>query len=172
MIFLLGGARSGKSRLAASLANGISEPVTFIATARVEDDEMSRRIDEHRRRRPEEWRVVEAPVELTEAIESTPATDTIVLDCVTLWISNLITENDDDSILSMVDSVIASIGRRVGETIVVSNEVGGGLVPMHPVGRRFRDLQGRANQSFARAAHTAYLAVSGRALRLQDLDDA
>lgn len=171
MIFLLGGARSGKSRIAVSLAAGIGGPVTFIATAREEDDEMSRRIEEHRRHRPELWRLLEAPLDLAAAIESASDIDTIVVDCVTLWVSNLMTEHGDEAILSMVESVIATIEGRPGESIVVSNEVGSGLVPMHQVGRRFRDLQGRANQSFARAAHTAYLAVAGRALPLQDLHD-
>jgi len=171
LIFLLGGARSGKSRLAISLASGIGEPVTFIATAREEDDEMSRRIEDHRRQRPELWRVLEAPLDLEAGIESASDTDTIVVDCVTLWVSNLMIEHADEAILAMVGSVIATIGDRAGESIVVSNEVGSGLVPMNQVGRRFRDLHGRANQSFASAAHTAYLTVAGRALRLQDLDD-
>lgn len=171
MIFLVGGARSGKSSLAGSLATGIGAPVIYIATARADDEEMTQRIEEHRRHRPEDWEVVGAPIDLEDALRSTPDGDTVVVDCVTLWISNLMVERDDDTVVGMVDSVIAAIVSRSGETIVVSNEVGSGVVPMHPVGRRFRDLQGRANQRLAKAAQAAYLVVAGKALRLEAADD-
>lgn len=171
MIFLVGGARSGKSSLAGSLATRIGAPVTYVATARADDDEMTRRIEEHRRHRPRDWEVVEAPIDLEGALRSAPDGDTVVVDCVTLWISNLMVERDDDTIFGMVDSVIAVIASRSGGTIVVSNEVGSGVVPMHPLGRRFRDLQGRANQRFAGAARTAYLVVAGKALRLEGPND-
>lgn len=143
----------------------------FIATARADDEEMAHRVDEHRRHRPDGWTVVEAPIDLETPLRAASEGDTVVLDCVTFWISNLMVERDDDTILSMMDSAVAAIGDRGGETIVVSNEVGSGVVPMHPVGRRFRDLQGRANQAFARAADTAYLVVAGTLLRLSDVDD-
>jgi adenosyl cobinamide kinase/adenosyl cobinamide phosphate guanylyltransferase len=171
LIFLVGGARSGKSSLAGSFATSIGVPVIYIATALADDDEMTQRIEEHRRHRPEEWEVVEAPIDLEDALRSRPDGDTVVVDCVTLWISNLMVERDDDTIVAMVDSVIAAIVSRSGETIVVSNEVGSGVVPMHPVGRRFRDLQGRANQRLAKAARAAYLVVAGKALRLEAADD-
>ena len=171
MIFLLGGARSGKSSLATSLAKRIGAPVVLIATARADDEEMASRVEEHRRHRPTDWEVVEAPIDLETALRSASEGDTLVVDCVTLWISNLMAERDDAAISQLVDAAIASIGDRVGETIVVSNEVGAGIVPMHPVGRRFRDVQGRANQSFVRAANIAYFVVAGKALRLSDVDD-
>jgi len=171
LIFLLGGARSGKSSLATSLAKRIGAPVVLIATARADDEEMASRVEEHRRHRPTDWEVVEAPIDLETALRSASEGDTLVVDCVTLWISNLMAERDDAAISQLVDAAIASIGDRVGETIVVSNEVGAGIVPMHPVGRRFRDVQGRANQSFVRAANIAYFVVAGKALRLSDVDD-
>lgn len=143
----------------------------FIATARADDEEMAHRIEEHRRHRPDGWTVVEAPIDVEPPLRATSGADTVVLDCVTLWISNLMVERDDDTILSMIDSAVAASGDRGGVTIVVSNEVGSGVVPMHPVGRRFRDLQGTANQAFARAADTAYLVVAGKALRLSDVED-
>lgn len=170
MIFLLGGARSGKSSLAASLASGTGAPVRFIATARADDEEMAGRIEEHRRRRPDEWTVVEAPIDLETELRAASETEAVVVDCVTLWISNLMVERDDGTILGLIDAAIATITNRSGETIVVSNEVGSGIVPMHPVGRRFRDIQGRANQAFAKAADSAYLVVAGKALRLSDFD--
>lgn len=170
MIFLLGGARSGKSSLATSLATGTGAPVRFIATARADDDEMAGRIEEHRRHRPDGWTVVEAPIDLATELRAASEADTVVVDCVTLWISNLMVERDDGAIHRLIEEAIATITNRGGQTIVVSNEVGSGLVPMDPVGRRFRDIQGRANQSFAKAADAAYLVVAGKALRLSDFD--
>lgn len=171
MIFLLGGARSGKSILAVSIASGIERPVRFIATAQAEDEEMARRVEEHRKHRPSEWTVVEEPIDVGRAVVDTPDDDTIVLDCVTLWLSNLMTDRDDEEILGMVDEAIMAVNRRSGETIVVSNEVGAGVVPMHSLARRFRDMQGGINQRFAQAARSAYLVVAGRALRLDDAED-
>lgn len=171
MIFLVGGARSGKSSLAASIASRPGRPVRFVATARADDPEMQSRIDAHRRHRPGDWVVVEEPIDVEAAIAGAGADDTIVLDCVTIWLSNLMVDRDDIEILGMVDAAIAAAGRHSGEVIVVSNEVGSGVVPMHPVGRRFRDLQGRANQRFADAADSAYLVVAGRALRLEGPED-
>jgi adenosyl cobinamide kinase/adenosyl cobinamide phosphate guanylyltransferase len=171
LIFLTGGARSGKSSLAISLATRLGAPVTLIATARADDDEMARRIEDHRLRRPQDWTVFEEPIDLVAAVRSAPDLDTVVIDCVTLWISNLMVERDDAEISSTVGSAIDAIGGRTGETIVISNEVGSGVVPMHAVGRRFRDLQGRSNQNFASAAKSAYLVVAGKTLRLQDIDD-
>jgi len=168
--FVTGGARSGKSTVAARLAGRDAGPVRFIATARAEDEEMAQRILEHRRDRPADWTVVEEPIDLVVAVE-TAGVGSLVIDCVTLWISNLMVEHDDQTILGMVDIAVAAIVERAGNTIVVSNELGSGLVPMDPVGRRFRDLQGRANQRFAAAADEAYMVVSGRLLPLQDPDD-
>jgi adenosyl cobinamide kinase/adenosyl cobinamide phosphate guanylyltransferase len=170
LIFLLGGARSGKSSLAVSMALRHGDRVRFIATARADDEEMARRIESHRRQRPETWAVVEAPIDLEEAISASSETETVLIDCVTLWISNLMVERDDPTILERIEAVADAVGERVAPTIVVSNEVGSGLVPMDPVGRRFRDLQGTANQRFAAAADNAYLVVAGRALRLEDAD--
>ena len=171
MIFLVGGSRSGKSSLATSLAKRIEAPVRFIATARAADEEMASRVEEHRRHRPGDWEVVEAPIDLETALRTASEGETVLVDCVTLWVSNLMVERDDATIFQMVDEAVAAIGDRAGETIVVSNDVGSGIVPVHPVGRRFRDVQGRANQSFARAADTAYFVVAGKALRLSDVEN-
>ncbi len=169
MIFLLGGARSGKSRLAVDLAHRSGAPVTFLATGQASDDEMETRIRRHRAGRPDDWALVEEPVNLVEAIAGCDPAGTLILDCVTLWISNLLADHTDEEIMSVVGSAAGSAAERLGTTIVVSNEVGTGLVPMDPLGRRFRDLQGFANQVFARASTQAYLVVAGRALELEDL---
>lgn len=171
MIFLLGGARSGKSALAVSLASRARSPVRFIATARSDEDGMRRRIDRHRRDRPAEWTLVEEPIDIPGALRSAPDAETIVLDCITLWLSNLMVDHSDDAIHEQADRAIEAIKGRSGQTIVVSNEVGAGIVPMNEVGRRFRDLQGRVNQAFAGASDSAFLVVAGRLLRLGDFDD-
>lgn len=165
--FLTGGARSGKSTLAVELAGRSSVPVRLIATLRAEDEEMCRRVAAHRRMRPSHWNVVEEPIDLIGAIRDSGREETLIVDCLTLWISNLMVDHDDDSILSHVDGAAAATVARDGDTIVVSNEVGSGLVPMDPIGRRFRDLQGWANQRFAAVATDAFLVVAGRALRLE-----
>jgi adenosylcobinamide kinase / adenosylcobinamide-phosphate guanylyltransferase len=171
LIFLLGGARSGKSSVAVSMASRIGQPVRFLATARPDDDEMTERIAQHRGRRPESWTVAEAPIEVPDALRAATDDETVVLDCVTLWISNLMVEHDDETIGNLVEEAVDACRRHPGQVIVVSNEVGAGLVPMDPVGRRFRDLQGGANQTFADAAEVSYLLVAGKTLRLGDIDD-
>lgn len=154
-----------------SIASGIERPVRLIATARAKDEEMARRVEEHRNHRPSEWTVVEEPIDVGRAVLDAPDDDTIVIDCVTLWLSNLMADRDDEEILGMVDEAIMAVNRRSGETIVVSNEVGAGVVPIHALARRFRDTQGGTNQRFARAARSAYLVVAGKALRLDDAED-
>lgn len=172
MIFLTGGARSGKSALAARLATDSGAPVRLVVTARVDDEEMAARVDEHRRRRPESWTVVEAPVDLPGAIRGSDPAEALIVDCITLWVSNLMEGHDDPTIEDRVGEAVSAATGRAAPTIVVSNEVGSGLVPMHPIGRRFRDLQGRANQRFADQAEVAFLVVAGRALRLDPWPDA
>jgi adenosylcobinamide kinase/adenosylcobinamide-phosphate guanylyltransferase len=115
--------------------------------------------------------VVEAPIEVPAALRAAEDGETILLDCVTLWISNLMVERDDDAIGKLVDEAIAACRQHEGQIVVVSNEVGAGLVPMDSVGRRFRDLQGWANQRFSAAADATYLVVAGKALLLGDSDD-
>lgn len=176
VLFLVGGARSGKSRLAVELARGRS-PVLFVATARRSDDEMRARIARHREERPGTWGTLEAPVELPESIRRhvEPA-HTVILDCLTLWVANLLTgigpdEGDDDVEARVLDraeelvSAIAETGRR---WIVISNEVGAGLHPDTPLGRRYRDLLGLVNQRMAVAADRALLVVAGQTLELEE----
>lgn len=168
MIFLIGGARSGKSSHAVDLAQRSKAPVTYLATARPSDDEMLERIRRHQAVRPTDWAVVEEPTRVVDAINDCDPDGTLILDCLTLWISNLLDDLDDDEILSKVGAAAETAAQRPGTTIVVSNEVGSGLVPMHPLGRRFRDIQGFANQAFSKAATEAYLVVAGRGLKLED----
>lgn len=174
MTLLLGGAASGKSRSAAGLAARTGLPVTVIATAEALDDEMIERIARHRRERPEGWSVIEAPIDLIGAVEA--ARGAAIIDCLTLWVSNLF-GNDvgDDAIFERAATAAKACAARPEPTIVVSNEVGSGIVPMHPLVRRYRDVLGRVNATFADDADVVALMVAGRAVRLSttstDLDE-
>jgi adenosyl cobinamide kinase/adenosyl cobinamide phosphate guanylyltransferase len=164
LTFLLGGARSGKSALALRLAARHDE-VVFVATGEARDDEMTARIERHRAERPAHWRTVEEPLRLRAAIEAAPPDACLVVDCLSLWVANLLEAGEpvDDGVAGVATS-------RPGPTIAVSNEVGMGLVPTTPLGREYRDVLGRVNATWAAAADRAYLVVAGRALPLEDPD--
>jgi len=162
LTFLLGGARSGKSALALELASQWAGPVIFIATGEAGDDEMAERIRRHRQERPAEWTTVEEPVELASALEQAPAGAGVVVDCLSLWVANIL----EDDVDARNQQALAAAGRRE-RTIVVSNEVGLGVVPASELGRRYRDVLGRVNAQWAAAADEAVLVVAGKMLRLR-----
>ncbi|MCL4472768.1 MAG: bifunctional adenosylcobinamide kinase/adenosylcobinamide-phosphate guanylyltransferase [Actinobacteria bacterium] len=169
MIFVTGGARSGKSGLAEKIARGKSEEVTYIATAEPRDGEMRERIAEHRRRRPSGWRTVEAFENLPQAVGEALEDDGVVLiDCLTVYISNLLItqgiatgEHSRKAIDREIDQLVEVCRSGNGRVILVSNEVGMGIVPDNSLARTFRDAAGRANQKLAAAAEEVYLCVSG-----------
>jgi adenosylcobinamide kinase / adenosylcobinamide-phosphate guanylyltransferase len=168
LTFLLGGARSGKSTLATELASSSGGRVTVIATGEARDDEMAARIASHRAERPAAWRTVEEPLELEAALAAVPAESTVIVDCLSLWVANLIERGDDDGDVEAFSERVADVARkRTPPTIVVSNEVGLGIVPASPLGRRYRDVLGRVNAQWAAVADEAALVVAGRKLRLQ-----
>jgi adenosylcobinamide kinase/adenosylcobinamide-phosphate guanylyltransferase len=181
LTLLLGGVRAGKSARALSLASDAAgtAPVLFVATAQAFDDEMRRRIDVHRAERPSHWATLEASVALPGAIDTfrlgaTEAYPVVVVDCLTLWVSNLLlTLADDDDAEAFVAGHVRALLRVMRESadaahwIVVSNEVGLGIVPPTPLGRRYRDALGRANQLVAAAADTVTLMVAGLELPLK-----
>jgi adenosyl cobinamide kinase/adenosyl cobinamide phosphate guanylyltransferase len=168
LTLLVGGARSGKSSLAVTLARSHTGPVTFIATAEAGDDEMRDRIALHRKERPQGWRTLEEPVELVDAITSVDPADCLLIDCLTLWVANLL-ERESETVVTRVADAAAAASGRPGRTIAVSNEVGMGIVPASPFARRYRDLLGQANAVWAAAAEDAWLVVAGRALPLLPL---
>lgn len=168
LTFLLGGARSGKSTLATELASSSGGRVTVIATGEARDDEMAARIAAHRAERPAEWGTVEEPLELAAALAAVPAESAVIVDCLSLWVANLIERGDDDGDVEALSARVADVARkRTPPTIVVSNEVGLGIVPASPLGRRYRDVLGRVNAQWAAVADEAALVVAGRKLRLQ-----
>lgn len=166
--FLVGGARSGKSSLAVRLAAESGRPVVVVATSEARDDEMAARIERHRGERPPEWSTVEAPLDLAGALAEAPESACILLDCLTLWTSNALEAGwSDDAVAGVAVEVAALAAARAGPTVVVSNEVGLGVVPDTPLGRRYRDVHGRVNAIFATSAERACLVVAGRALELR-----
>jgi len=168
LTFLVGGARSGKSSLAVRLATESGRAVVFVATSEARDDEMAARIESHRAERPPEWSTVEAPLDLAGALAAAPREACVVLDCLTLWTSNALEAGwSDEAVAEAAEAVAGLAATRGAPTVVVSNEVGLGVVPDTPLGRRYRDVHGRVNAIFAGAAERACLVVAGRALELR-----
>jgi adenosylcobinamide kinase/adenosylcobinamide-phosphate guanylyltransferase len=166
---VLGGVRSGKSRYAQQLAEQ-SRRVVFVATAKVTDDEMRAKIDRHREDRPKDWVTVEEPLELVKVIaEHELDCEVIVVDCLTIFAANLLEAADEDSatLESRVGEVCAALETIQCNVVLVSNEVGSGVVPAHPLGRRYRDLLGEINQRVARVADDVVLMVAGLPLALK-----
>jgi len=163
----LGGARSGKSRLALTAIERHPGPLRYLATAQAFDDEMQDRIDRHRAERDARWQTIECPLDLPEAIGRI-ATGAILVDCLTLWLSNLMLGWHDVS--ARTGDLIAAIRATPLPLAIVTNEVGMGIVPDHPLGRAFRDEAGRLNQRVAAAVDAAYLVVAGLVLPLQAYD--
>lgn len=165
---LLGGARSGKSRAAQDLALASGLRPTYVATATVPDDdeEWAARVARHQADRDERWTTVEEPDDLVGVLAAHRGPERfLVVDCLTLWLSNLLAAGAD--VDARVDELVAALDEGHGPVAVVANEVGMGLVPMHPVGRAFRDAQGRCNQRVAAVADRVTLHVAGLPLTLK-----
>jgi adenosyl cobinamide kinase/adenosyl cobinamide phosphate guanylyltransferase len=169
---LLGGARSGKSRLAVEMMREADRAVGLIATAEALDDEMKERIDRHRRTRPESWEVIEAPLDLAGALGSFPPDTPVIVDCLTLWVSNLMGAGHDQArIEEMAATSADAAAARIGSTVVVSNEVGSGIVPVNEMARSYRDILGSVNSIWAARAQRVLLSVAGGVIPVQRTSD-
>ena len=176
LTFILGGARSGKSTLAEQLA-ARGERVLYVATAEGRDEEMRRRIAAHRAARPEHWDTLEEPLELVAALRPIrDRYDTVLVDCLTLWVSNLLLQRQaagaaedaiEERVLNAARELLQLVAISGGGWIMVSNEVGLGVVPGSPLGRAYRDLLGRVNQLVAAQAREVYLMVAGLPLQVK-----
>jgi len=156
---VLGGVRSGKSRYAEGLITRSPRPWVYVATAEARDDEMTERIAAHKARRAQGWQTIEAPHDLADAVKQAPAEAAVLVDCLTLWLSNLMEGNFDiDGQTTRLQEVLAG---RAGPTVLVSNEVGLSIVPDNALARRFRDLQGALNQGMAAEAQRVVMMVAG-----------
>ncbi|RJT41921.1 bifunctional adenosylcobinamide kinase/adenosylcobinamide-phosphate guanylyltransferase [Mesorhizobium waimense] len=165
LTFVIGGARSGKSAHAETLVTSRPAPWTYIATAEAYDREMRERIALHRSRRGEGWTTVDAPLDLAGALAALPEGRPVLVDCLTLWLTNhMLAEHDIEAECLRLTDVLS---RPRGPWFVVSNEVGQGIVPDNALARRFRDAAGRLNQQVAAVADTVLLMVAGLPLKVK-----
>jgi adenosylcobinamide kinase / adenosylcobinamide-phosphate guanylyltransferase len=182
LILVTGAVRSGKSTFAEKLAGANSQPVIYIATMPdiPGDEEQLRRINRHKQRRPADWKTIESSLELAETVRGLPNSPlTCLIDCLSLYVTNLLLESDpqgsrpptpeeEDEVLAKVDTLLQALAAQGHiRFIVVSNEVGWGVVPETPLGRSFRDILGVTNQRFAAAANEVWLTCAGLPLRLK-----
>jgi adenosylcobinamide kinase/adenosylcobinamide-phosphate guanylyltransferase len=168
-LFVTGGCRSGKSRFALAFADDRFKQKIFMATCCAKDDEMRQRIEEHQKARGPEWRTMEVPTALAEAVAShSSQADVILIDCLTLWVSNLLAENkSQEEILTQTDALVQAIDKTPCSVILVSNEVGTGIVPENELARRFRDVAGLVNQKVAGCVNSVVLMVAGIAVTIK-----
>ncbi len=167
--FITGGARSGKSAFAESLAKGMGGRRAYLATAQALDAEMFARIEHHRKRRGDAWDTFEEPLAVAELVRKlADRYEVLLLDCLTLWLSNVMarTERDDD-VSTRIRELSAALHEFGGALIVVSNEVGLGIVPENALARRFRDLAGFLNQEVARVSDEAFFLAAGIPMRMK-----
>ncbi|TMK84336.1 MAG: bifunctional adenosylcobinamide kinase/adenosylcobinamide-phosphate guanylyltransferase [Actinobacteria bacterium] len=169
---LIGGARSGKSALAGELAKKWGGPVTFIATGEARDDEMAARIARHRDERDETWTTVEEPIEIAKTIAEVAAEDLVILDCLTLWASNLMDRGSDPRDgEARAREASSALSRRNTPAIVITNEVGSGIVPDNELARAYRDLLGSINSIFAADATHVLFVSAGRVTPMKRTDE-
>ena len=172
-ILVLGGARSGKSRFAQELAGKLGNKVLFIATGEPLDEEMQARIDEHKKARPKSWRTLEIPTNIGRQLEvEIGDAEVVIIDCLTLLASNRLGDELDylkaeKQVLAEINELITCIDKLNASVIIISNEVGMGLVPETKLGRVYRDLLGRANQLIAQHANEVYFMVAGLPMKIK-----
>ena len=169
---ILGGARSGKSAYAEKLAQESGQKVTYIATAQVYDAEFGARIQHHKDRRPADWALVEEPHYLAQALSRLAAPDQcIIVDCLTLWLAQWLCPDcnppQDSNLEQQRDALLAVLPNLQGTVILVSNEVGMGIVPLGEINRKFQDAQGRLNQAVAALVHQVTFVAAGLPLKLK-----
>ncbi|RJF87903.1 bifunctional adenosylcobinamide kinase/adenosylcobinamide-phosphate guanylyltransferase [Oleomonas cavernae] len=165
LTLVLGGARSGKSRYAEGLVTAGPAPWVYVATAQAFDDEMVARIARHRADRADGWQTVEAPLDLAGALDAAPAGATVLVDCLTLWLTNLML--GEHGITAAIEALEAALDRRAAPVVLVANEVGLGIVPDNALARAFRDEAGRLNQRLAARAGRVLFLAAGLPLTLK-----
>ncbi|MEE4120319.1 MAG: bifunctional adenosylcobinamide kinase/adenosylcobinamide-phosphate guanylyltransferase [Paracoccaceae bacterium] len=167
-ILITGGARSGKSALAERLTLGLGQPAVYVATAEALDAEMAERIARHQARRGPDWRTIAAPRALVAALDDSDGGPPRLVDCLTLWLSNLMLGEQDWR--AEAQALAGALGRQRAPVVLVTNEVGAGLVPETPLGRAYRDAAGWTNQTVAAACDEVWLAVAGYPLKVKPND--
>ena len=170
-MLILGGAKSGKSSFAMDICSSMNREQIFLATAQALDQEMEERITRHQNKRGSDWRTIEEPLKVAKTISSLDSKDTVILlDCLTLWLNNLYMEHGEDQ--EVINEAIESLARQLtdirGAVVIVSNEVGMGIVPDNQLSRRYRDTAGFANQCIARLAGKVVAVLAGLPIVLKD----
>ena len=168
-ILITGGARSGKSALAERLVKRMGDHPVYIATAQAFDAEMETRIAAHQARRGNEWSTISEPLDLVGALNDSDGVQPRLVDCLTLWVTNLMMAERD--IPAETTELLAILSRQLAPVVFVTNEVGSGIVPENKMAREFRDAAGALNQRVADACEEVYLAVSGQALKVKPNDN-
>ena len=164
-ILVTGGARSGKSSFAEKRTKQLGSSLMYIATSEIIDSEMEKRVAEHQARRGSEWQTLNAPLKLTEALSETDGKGPCLVDCLTIWLNNLIFHNEDTIVATK--ELIKVLEQRSDPVVLVTNEVGSGIVPENALAKRFRDEAGRMNQIISQVADEVYLSVSGIPLQIK-----
>ncbi len=169
LYFITGGARSGKSSFAEKLALEMDGKRAYVATAQALDAEMAAKIEKHRRDRCSTWDTYEEPLAVADLLRKLSGRyQVVLLDCLTLWLSNVMAHTDGDgAVLSCVEDLVKVLGGLDGTCLVVSNEVGLGIVPDNPLARKFRDLAGMLNQRVAQTAHEVYFTAAGIPMKIK-----
>ena len=161
-MFVLGGARSGKSEMALRYTETHFKKTLFLATARVLDEEMMERVRLHRAARGPAWELLEEPVEIPRVLQlKCDRFDAVLIDCLTVWLSNVLIEKGEESVSHYEEALLAALSGRSQALVLVANEVGMGIVPESPLGRAFRDMAGRLNQRIAAMADRVVITVAG-----------
>lgn len=169
---LLGGARAGKSNLAVRIARSWNCDVTFVATAEAWDEEMTERIRRHQSQRPPGWTTVEEPLHLDRTLADVPPQSGVVIDCLTLWVNNVMVDKvPDEDVPDLARQLAERAAAHPGGVVAVSNEVGLGVVPMNKLTRRYVDLIGAVNRIWVEIATRSLLVVAGRVVELPQVED-
>ena len=164
-ILVTGGARSGKSSFAEKRTKQLGSSLMYIATSEIIDSEMEKRVAEHQARRGSEWQTLHAPLKLAEALSETDGNGPCLVDCLTIWLNNLIFHNEDTIVATK--ELIKVLEQRSDPVVLVTNEVGSGIVPENALARRFRDEAGRMNQIISQIADEVYVSISGIPLQIK-----
>ena len=168
LTFITGGQRSGKSSFAVKLASARAERVVFVATCIPKDDEMKARIEQHKKARPRHWRTIVAEKEISSLLAQLRGCDLVIIDCLTLLVSNyLIQGESEEAVLQEAKRIVETAKRASFETVIVSNQVGWGVIPTNPLARKFVDTLGKVNQIVAKYADEVILVVCGIPLKLK-----
>ncbi|WP_394180990.1 bifunctional adenosylcobinamide kinase/adenosylcobinamide-phosphate guanylyltransferase [Marinomonas posidonica] len=165
---VLGGVRSGKSAFAQDLVAETGKPVCYVATSQVWDDEMAQRVERHKRNRPEQWQLIEEPIALAETLHRLNNTQqAVIVECFSLWLSNLLCLEDDQTFERERQSLLSAVEQFQGDLVLVSSEVGLGIMPMNALARRFADEAGMLNQALVKLTDRATFVAAGLPMPLK-----